>query len=171
MTYNPYTFAVTADEELTAIFAEQGTVRFITAIADDPTTGSVSDGGQYATGETVTLTATLFEGYRFVGWNDGNTTNPRQVLVSADASYIACFESIEGISDVEEAMSVRIYTNHTEIVVEGAEGLPVSLYDIHGRKLDEADEPSDTARFHAPASGTYLVRVGERTVRKVVVVR
>ena len=170
VTNNPYTFAVTADVELTAIFAEQGTVHFITAIADDPTTGSVSGGGQYATGETVTLTAIPAEGYQFDHWNDGSTTNPRDVIVAGDATYTAYFVALNAIDDVE-ANNVRIYTNHTEIVVEGAEGLPVSLYDINGRKLDEDDKGFGTVRFYAPASGAYMVRIGERTVKKVVVVR
>ena len=80
------------------------------------------------------------------------------------------YVEVQGIED-STAMSVRIYTNRAEIVVEGAEGLPVSLYDIHGRKLDEVNESFGAARFYAPASGAYLVRVGERTVKKVVVVR
>ena len=80
------------------------------------------------------------------------------------------YVEVQGIEDAA-ATSVRIYTNHTEIVVEGAEGLPVSLYDINGRKLDEADEGFGVVRFNAPASGTYLLRIGSRLTRKVVVVR
>ena len=170
VTYNPYTFAVSTDVELTAIFAEQGTVHNITALADDPTTGSVTGGGQYATGETVTLTAVPAEGYRFVRWNDGNTDNPRIVSAVADITYTAFFASINGI-DGAEASTAKVYSSHGQIVVEGAEGHTVTLYDAAGRRLATRRDDLAALRFDVPASGTYLVKIGDYAARRVVVVR
>lgn len=42
-------------------------------------------------GSWVELTATPFEDYHFVSWNDGNTDSLRRVQVDADANYIAYF--------------------------------------------------------------------------------
>ncbi len=170
VTYNPYTFAVSTDVELTAVFAEQGTVHNITALAHDPTTGSVTGGGQYATGETATLTAVPAEGYRFVRWNDGNTDNPRLVLVVTDITYTAFFADINAIDDAEVA-SAKVYSHHGQIVVEGAEGQPVTLIDAVGRQLATKRDEYMPVRFDVPASGTYLVKIGDYAARRVVVIR
>lgn len=65
----------------------------ITATAG--TGGTVSGGGSYGYGKTATLTATPNTGYKFVKWSDGNTSNPRTVTVSGNATYTAIFEKTE----------------------------------------------------------------------------
>lgn len=55
-------------------------------------TGSVSGGGTYDSGSTVTLTATPATGYRFVRWSDNNTNATRTVTVSGNVTYTAYFE-------------------------------------------------------------------------------
>lgn len=42
--------------------------------------------------DTVTLVAVPYEGYRFTGWNDGNTDNPRRIVATQNKVYIATFE-------------------------------------------------------------------------------
>lgn len=45
-------------------------------------------------GQTVTITATAEPGYEFDSWQDGNTQNPRQIVVSSDSTiwtYVASF--------------------------------------------------------------------------------
>ena len=56
--------------------------------------GSVSGGGSYENGKSVTLRATAYSGYTFKQWSDGNTSNPRTVTVNGDASYTAVFETV-----------------------------------------------------------------------------
>ena len=63
----------------------------ITALANDATMGSVTGGGAYYGNASATLTATPFDGYRFLRWHDGNTSNPRTVSVMGDATYTAIF--------------------------------------------------------------------------------
>ncbi|MBQ7710944.1 MAG: leucine-rich repeat protein, partial [Bacteroidales bacterium] len=88
-TQNPRTVTVTADVSYTAQFvANQYTV---TVYANDPTMGTVTGGGTYVQGATVTLTATPNTGYHFVQWSDGNTQNPRTVTVTGNATYFAQF--------------------------------------------------------------------------------
>ena len=56
--------------------------------------GTVTEGGTYAEGTAVTLTATPDEGYQFTQWSDGNTDNPRTLVLTQDTSLIAYFEII-----------------------------------------------------------------------------
>ncbi|MBQ7710688.1 MAG: leucine-rich repeat protein [Bacteroidales bacterium] len=76
----------------------------------------------------------------------------------------------EGIDDVEP-MSAVIAIQNGAIVVEGAEDHPVSVYDINGRLLATAQGEHAPLQFNVPASGTYLVKVGDHPARRVVVVR
>jgi len=65
----------------TAYFAE---VEYYTldVSANFPAMGTVTGGGSYEEGSTVTVTATAEEGYHFVQWDDENTDNPRSVTMN-----------------------------------------------------------------------------------------
>ena len=56
--------------------------------------GTVTKGGTYAEGTEITLTATPNERYQFTQWSDGNTENPRTLVVTQDMSLVAHFEII-----------------------------------------------------------------------------
>ena len=60
----------------------------------DAKQGKVTGAGRYLLGETATLTAIPNEGYRFVGWEDGSTDNPRTLVIEQDTSLVAYFEII-----------------------------------------------------------------------------
>lgn len=53
--------------------------------------GTVTGGGEYRENATAILTAVPAEGYYFLGWQDGDVSNPRTVIVTEDATYIALF--------------------------------------------------------------------------------
>jgi hypothetical protein len=57
------------------------------------------------------------------------------------------------------------------IVVEGAEGNPVYLYDVMGRLLATRRETAQEVLFDVPASGAYLVKIGDAPARRIVVRR
>ena len=87
-----YTFSVTGDCTLTATFAEVPPGEYVISVEASPTDGgTVSGGGTYTEGSQVTLTATANEGYTFTQWQDGNTSNPRTITVTGDATYTATF--------------------------------------------------------------------------------
>lgn len=67
----------------------------ITAQANDNVMGSVTGGGTYVQGASVTLTATPNEGYRFVQWSNGRTTASITVTAEADATFTATFAAGE----------------------------------------------------------------------------
>ncbi|MBP5341854.1 MAG: hypothetical protein J6Y52_05805 [Bacteroidales bacterium] len=56
---------------------------------------------------------------------------------------------------------VKIYAEEGRIVVEGAEGMEVRVYDVKGSQLANRDLPA----------GVYMVHVGDLPARKIVVVR
>ena len=63
----------------------------ITVLSANETMGTVTGGGNYPDGSTVTITATPNTGYHFVEWQDGVTTATREITVSGDATYSATF--------------------------------------------------------------------------------
>lgn len=145
------------------------------ATSDNERMGSVQTlAAPSCTNPLAVIYATANRGYRFVCWNDSNTVNPRTIAVTCDTSFVAIFDTLyegtEGINDAE-LVNARVYTTGCEIVVEGLAGHTVRLYDISGRLLERRDEGGDRVKFLAPASGTYVLRIGDRTVRKVMVIR
>ena len=76
----------------------------------------------------------------------------------------------EGI-DGADAMNAKVYTSQRQIVVEGAEGNMVTLYDVTGSVLATKQDDYSLLRFDTPASGTYMIKIGAYPARKVVVIR
>ena len=89
-TDNPYTLTVTSDTTITAFFVETHTVN---VLVDNPATGSVTGGGVYDDGSSVTITAYPANGYRFDHWSTGSTDNPYTLTVTTDTTIIAYFVS------------------------------------------------------------------------------
>ena len=65
----------------------------LTVLTNNIAYGYGSGGGSYAQNATATLSATANNGYHFVRWADGNTSNPRSVTVTSDMTYTAVFAS------------------------------------------------------------------------------
>ncbi len=59
---------------------------------NNPDWGNTSGDNRVDHGSYVEISATPNYGYRFVKWDDGNTDNPRRVLVTDVAKYTAIFE-------------------------------------------------------------------------------
>lgn len=83
-----------------------------------------------------------------------------------DTIYI----SGEGIDGVD-ALNAKVYSCNGQIVVDGASGNTVTLYDASGRVLATKHDYGTVIRFDAPASGTYMIKIGNYPARKVVVIR
>lgn len=90
-TDNPYTFTVTGDVTLTALFDEEEPTYTITAISADVSSGNVTGGGTYTQGSTIQIEAMAYFGYHFAQWQDGITDNPRTITVTGNATYTATF--------------------------------------------------------------------------------
>lgn len=61
--------------------------------------GSATGSGGYPRGTPVTISATPADGYRFVEWSDGNTSQERVITVHEDMTITAHFESSSGGGD------------------------------------------------------------------------
>ncbi len=97
------TVSVNGDATYTAVFAPARTLT-VQVANNQSSYGTVSGGGTYAQGATVTISATANSGYQFSQWNDGNTDSQRTITISSDNSentYTAYFEE---------------YTSHLSIV-------------------------------------------------------
>jgi hypothetical protein len=77
---------------------------------------------------------------------------------------------VVGVDEVE-AINAKIFTSHGQIVVEGADGNDVRLYDVNGRILATKQDYGMPIHFDAPASGTYLIQIGNYPAHRVVVIR
>lgn len=107
---------------------------------------------------TAVVEATANTGYRFSHWSNGSTANPDTLKLTGDTVLTAYFEadSTVGISDI--ATDIKIHSGNGRIVVEGTTE-EVQVYDMMGRRM----------RNEALPMGVYMVRIGERPTRKVVV--
>ncbi len=78
-----YKFTLSKDRSLTANFRQATATTYTVALAAAPAAGgTVSGGGTFNTGTTVTAHATPAAGYEFVNWTEGTTA------VSTAASYV-----------------------------------------------------------------------------------
>lgn len=69
--------------------------------ANNPAYGMVTGGGMYYNGDRATLTASPYADFRFIEWDDGDTNNPRRLIVTCDTTLIAIFDREEGISEAD----------------------------------------------------------------------
>ena len=171
-TNNPLTITLNRDTSLTAYFAIDSLT--VTASGNDETMGSVIGSGIYAYGDTATLLATANEGYHFEGWSitpgylNIVTENPLTIVVTEDMSIIAYFaaDNTEGIDDIATD-NIKVYSCGDRIVVEGADGETLHIYDMMGREIQAFKQSSNQAL----PTGIYMVKVGDRPACKVAVIR
>jgi hypothetical protein len=78
-------------------------------------------------------------------------------------------EDCTGIEEAPQADAVSVYGVQGGIVVDGAPGEPVAVYDVMGRRVLAAVAGGTT--MSVPQAGVYMVKVGDRPACKVVVLR
>ncbi len=88
-TDNPYNFVVDQESTIVAKYNRDTVYYQITVNAEPQNAGNPTGEGQYEEGTTATLSSNSAEGYRFSQWQDGNTSDPREVLVTSDKTYTA----------------------------------------------------------------------------------
>ena len=107
-THNPRYVRASQNITLTAIFetkapSPDSIVYTVEATPYWPRAGTVYGVGDYHNGETIFLYAAANDGYEFAYWSDGNTQNPREVLVNQDISLRVAFNEVEEIQPTEYA--------------------------------------------------------------------
>ena len=109
--------------------------------------------------DTLTLVDTVFV--------HDTTVIYRDTLIIHDTIYIGDSVGIVNVSQIN--LTVRAYEGG--ILVGGAEGRDVQMYDAVGRLLATRRNPNGEVRFEVPATGAYLIKVDGATARRVVVVK
>ncbi len=91
---NPYIVSnLNSDISLTAIFTKNQYT--VTGTSDDESMGSVTGSGTVDYGSDATLAAVPKTGFRFVQWDDGNTSNPRTFTnIQSDINRTATFVAL-----------------------------------------------------------------------------
>ena len=137
----------------------------ITVVPNDERMGFASGSGQFLQNSLAIISAEARRGYVFVAWSDGNTQSSRIITVTENATYTAYFQSKTGIDDISDE-DVKVYARGSEIVVEGAENIDALIYDVMGRIIHKGRIEGP---IHVNSMGVYMVKIGGRQPRKVVV--
>ena len=149
----------------------------VTLSANDTAMGTVTGDGIYQEGAVATITAVPYTGYRFDVWSDGDTTNPRTLLVTSDTVLVAYFSIIDDSLDIDYPQTtddlLRLYPNPTTgmVTIESSQATAITLIDIYGRKVvqmrvDTGHTSLDLSRL---PRGIYFVRIdGSSIVKKLV---
>ena len=140
----------------------------VNVLSGNTSMGTVSGGGTFPYGASVSIEAQPYDGYRFVRWDDGNTANPRTVTVTGNATYVAQFVSLDGI-DAPAIEPLILYPNPASewVNISVAEQGEVSLMDVTGRTvLTQAIRQSSAQTITLDVStlpdGLYFVKMDTR---------
>ena len=144
-TENPRTITVTENKTYTAEFK----LNLYTLIAhsQNPNIGGVE----------ITLTAKPIKGFEFDSWSDGNTENPRTIILIEDTELYAYFVMSQGgtLVDLETSKisSANIYIQNGTLHVENATG-NYHVLDAAGRLIYSGNASTLTL-----PRGIYLVTI------------
>lgn len=152
-TDNPRNVTVTAN----AIYRAEFKIKSYTVNVVAGKNGTVSGGGKYDHGDIATLVATPDKDYVFKAWNDGNTENPRNVIVTTDGTYTAEFKKPDGVESIEEIL-LKIYPNPMQDIINiGGEYASIEIYNASGKVVATANGESRVDVSHL-VSGVYIVK-------------
>lgn len=170
-----YTFMVSGDRHLVATFAEESFAIKAEVFPDNA--GSVEGMGNYAYGQTATLTAYPNDNYEFVEWTEDGVLLSNQssisFVVTQDRNLEAHFNYYDGVEDEREGLSVFPNPTSGMVEIEGLrEGSEIHVFNEYGNPvLIKRCEGSKTVidLGFAP-DGCYILYVtGEdRQTRKIV---
>ncbi len=130
----------------------------VSAYASSASYGSVSGGGTYDNGETVTLTAIPNAGYRFVCWKNGSTQvskNPVYTFAASDDSTVTAEFALIGTPAPSASSAGYTSAKVTWTAVTGAAG-----YEVW-----RGDSASGTYTKLGTAAGTSYTHSGLMTGR------
>lgn len=76
-----------------------------------------------------------------------------------------------GMGDMS-IVETKVYVSQGDIIIEGAHVDRIMLFDINGRLLGvRRSSGNGVVRFDVPASGTYVIKIGNNMTKKVVVIK
>ena len=105
--------------------------------------------------------------YVFKCWHDNDTNNPRTVDVVSDTLLVAHFVAVDDAVPEYASSDWKCSVQGGFLHVSGADGEQISISDVTGRVLYRGFVHEEET-ISLPFSGVFFVKVGNRTVRKVV---
>ncbi|MBR0176244.1 MAG: choice-of-anchor J domain-containing protein [Bacteroidales bacterium] len=165
-TENPRTITVTGNASYQASFRSNSVVTYNLTLICNTSEGTVSGGGIYVAGTTVSIQAFPKEGYVFNTWSDGSTSNPREVTINGDQTLVAFFTST-GVDEIDGA--IGLYPNPATDVIRilGIEAnSSIEIYNSIGELVKTVNaSPDEEIGVKDLSQGLYLVRCGNATIR------
>ncbi len=158
------TITITQGSYTTTILVTQKDVQYtITVLSDNAEQGEVSGGGTFDEGTEIEISATAYNGYQFLAWDDNNTDNPRTITVTEDATYSASFvensgiekNNVSKISIIPNPASDMIYITSSE-TISGIE-----IVNVMGQVVFQMDANEGNAICNVSdlSNGMYFVRI------------
>ena len=136
----------------------------IEIITDDDDTVRISD--ELITSQTSQLRVSLSH---YAGQLVRFAFHHHATVVSSALMFASArIECMQGIDDVESS-NFSVSSSGLQITVDGAPEKQMSVYDVKGRCVLSSSKANGT--FNLPASGVYIMRIGNLPPRKVVLVR
>ena len=165
-TDNPLSIEVSSDTLLTAYF-EPTPVYTVTVRSNNEAMGYTMGDSAYYEGDEAVLAAVPLGENRFERWTDGDTANPRHIIVTQDTSFTALFLNPQGIAQPSGEPLFRLLPNpasgmvQCETVGDPFPGGTLTFTDATGRELMRHALAPLTASLRLDLSalpaGTYFV--------------
>ena len=182
---------VTSDKTFIANFEADSTggvdTLTVTLAVNDATLGTVSPAAgvyNYVATDSIVYNATPGANNYFIAWlvaySNGTTDSIygtryavlAGTLINSGVSSMtvtALFRNSVGIDGVDA--DLNIYSTGNRIVVRGAAGEDIYIYDLNGRTVATKASANETMEFIMENSGVYMVKVGNAPAKRVLVVR
>ena len=165
---NPtYTFTVTESGDYIANFEEIIIPTYVVTVTADPAEGgTVTGGGVYEEGETVTVIAAASEGFAFQNWTENGEIVSEEAeytfVVTADRNLVAHFD-VDGI-DENNGISYNIYPNPVsdKLIIESQANITVvEIYSLSGNLILKESGSSTKVEIdvNSLSAGSYLIRM------------
>ncbi len=174
---NTYTLTVTADATVDVTFklipVEPETYTITLNVGENGTVTTEPESLTDLLADTeVVFTISPAEGYELDEFKvDGEVVtienNTCMLTVTADATVDVTFKLATSILS-DEARNIEIYSYESELVISGAEGLNVIVYNMLGQVVESFAVVSDVERHNLP-QGMYIVKVGDNDTEKILV--
>lgn len=135
------------------------TPQFTISVKCNPNQGSVYGDGVYPEGTSVQIYAVPNAGLEFDKWDDGNTDNPRNIVVTEDKVFVAYFKT----TGVDENKGIAMYPNPTDGIVKiSSVGMShITMVNVLGQVIYDADIDGEEMNLDMTQyeAGIYMVRV------------
>ena len=163
LTDNPLT--LTADKDYTVVANFEVLKYDVVALTNDETKGTVEGAGSYTYGETVTVTATPAEGYKFLSWSDRTTDNPVTITVDGNKVLNAYFVKAY---DEEPTYTIEKLWENTNVPAATTNGYQavgwdgkIYMQDAGNTKIVTYSSAEDTGTDYATSGSGQQIAVDE----------